>query len=37
VPLEADTVWPSQGQIAELTHHLLTAQGLGQRPAHSPR
>jgi hypothetical protein len=37
VRLEADTVWLSQGQIAELTRHVLTAQGLGQRPAHSPR
>ena len=29
VRLEADTVWLSQGQIAELTGHMLTAQGLG--------
>jgi hypothetical protein len=37
VRLEADSVWLSQGQIDELTRHVLTAQGLGQRPAHSPR
>ena len=37
VRLEADTVWLSQGQIAELIRHVATAQGLGQRPAHSPR
>jgi hypothetical protein len=37
VRLEADTVWLSQGQIAELTRHVATAQGLGQRPTHCPR
>ena len=35
--LEADTVWLSQDPIAELTCHMLTAQGLGQRPAHSSK
>jgi hypothetical protein len=37
VSLEAYTVWLSQGQIAELTRHMATAQGLGLRPAHNPR
>jgi len=37
VRLDADTVWLSQAQMAELTRHVWTAQGLGQRPAHSPR
>ena len=37
VRLEADTVWQSQGPIAELTRHVVTAQRLGKRPAHSPR
>jgi hypothetical protein len=37
VRLEADTVWLSQAQMAELTRHVVTAQGLAQPAAHRPR
>ena len=37
VRLEADTVWLRQAQLAELSRHVVTAQGLGQPAAHRPR
>lgn len=37
VSLMSDSVWLSQTQMAELTRHMATAQGLGLRPAHNPR
>ncbi len=37
VRLEAVTGWLSQAQIAELTRHVVTAQGLGQPAAHRVR